>query len=507
MRIVTRFSLGFALALLPLVGVLAYVAAQVDRLATANQSVTTVQFQAITESARLFRQLELLEEYTEKYAVSDDARYVERVRESENLADAALNALLDLELSSGQRDETSLFSADWLDFRGDFGLTLAEVQSGARPTRELSPLLARLDGLRGRALDVAAATQATLDEEAAAAADVQSNTERMSWTVALGAVALSLVVFLLTFRAINRPLSELAAGTRAVARGEFSFQIADTGTGEFGALSRAFNGMVRSIYKLLRMKSEFVSHVSHELKTPLVSIQETSQLLLDEIPGGLNEKQRRLLELNVQATRRLAAMITDLLELSRAERGLRYDLHANDLGDLIRDSVAEFEARALDSQIKIITTLPAGALTVICDGDRITQVLQNFLDNALKHTPSGGLIEVRAAVAGDDVVPSGMREALADVGPFVLLEVDDSGPGLPAQERERVFERFYQAGGARAGGVGLGLAICQEIVSAHGGVVWAREGRLGGACFATLLPSAGRPVLPAAGPPSEELRT
>ena len=487
MRVVTLVSVGFAAAVLPLVAVLAYVVSQVDRLAMANRQLATTQYSAVTESTRLIRQLDLLKQYTEKYAVSDDRRYIARVRDSEDRIDGVLIRLQDPGLSRGQREEAARFDDAWKRFRPAFERALSSTVADAAVTT-LQVHLPDMSALQDQALAIEAATRSALTRESEAAAAVRSTAERMSWATALGAAALSAVIFLLTFRAIQGPLSRLVAGTRAVARGDFSFRIENTGGGEFADLSKAFNSMVGSIYKLLRMKSDFVSHVSHELKTPLVSMHETNQLLLDGLPGPLTHKQRRLLELNVRATRRLSSMITDLLELTAAERGMQYDRRANDLCEIVRASAEEVEARALDVNIEIRLRLPSHPVRIACDRDRIIQVIQNLIDNALKHTPAGGTVEVRVGEAVDSVVPSGMREQIGDFRSFVLLEVDDSGPGLSPGEQQKIFERFYQGEGAKPGGVGLGLAICREIVDAHGGVVSTRVGQLGGACFVVLLP-------------------
>ena len=167
---------------------------------------------------------------------------------------------------------------------------------------------------------------------------------------------------------------------------------------------------------------------------------------------------------------------------------MQYDRKVNDLCEIVRASSEEFEARALDIDVTIQLCLPSNPVAVPCDRNRIIQVFQNLLDNALKHTPGGGMVEVRVGDAGNTVVPSSMFERIGDSRSFVMLEIDDSGPGLPVREQEKIFERFYQGEGAKPGGVGLGLAICREIVDAHGGVVSTREGRLGGACFAVFLP-------------------
>src|SRR5690606_24002860 len=148
-----------------------------------------------------------------------------------------------------------------------------------------------------------------------------NDTARVATVVGLGAIAVSLIVMTLLIRAIQRPLRQLIRGTRAVAGGNFEYRARPLARDELGEVTEAFNHMADALGELERLKAELVSRVSHELRTPLVAMIETNRLLLDEIPGPINGRQRRMLELHASAAERLSAMIQDLLELSTMEAG------------------------------------------------------------------------------------------------------------------------------------------------------------------------------------------
>jgi two-component system sensor histidine kinase GlrK len=202
-------------------------------------------------------------------------------------------------------------------------------------------------------------------------------------------------------------------------------------------------------------------------------MQETTNLLLDEVIGPLNERQRRLLVLNVDAGRRLSRMIGELLDLSVVRAGLPCS-EDRDLVGLTLVAVSQLEALALEREIELRSELSSEALIARCDPDRVIQVVQNLVENALKYTPRGGVIAVRLSRHLDSA----------------RLEVEDSGAGIPEADRERVFEKFFRREGlASDGGAGLGLAICREIVEAHGGSIWVNDAsRLGGAALHVALP-------------------
>lgn len=228
--------------------------------------------------------------------------------------------------------------------------------------------------------------------------------------------------------------------------------------------------------ELERMKSNFLSVVSHELKTPLHSIKGFVDIILMGKTGPINAIQRDFLNTVKEQTAQLQRLINDLLEFSRLESG-QVKLHPQEveLAGLADEVMEKLAPLAEEGRVKLISTLPADFPTVEADRVRLEQVLTNLIDNAIKFTPAGGSITISGEHLGDRV----------------RLRVTDTGIGIPMEERERIFDRFYQvdSGSTRSyRGTGLGLTICKHIVEQHQGRIWV-EGREGeGATFVVELP-------------------
>jgi signal transduction histidine kinase len=320
--------------------------------------------------------------------------------------------------------------------------------------------------------------------------------ELVLMSATLLALAISILVSLLIVRSISKPLGHLTEGTRAIAEGKFFYRLDTTRNDEFSELARDFNTMTLRLNELDKLKKDFVSHVSHELKSPLASMQETIQLMLDQIPGPLTEKQRRLLELNRQSGRRLTSMIGNLLDLARTEAGvMEYELKSLELAPLVRNAIAELEVLAHERQIQIEAAFKEEPLLVICDGDRIVQVLVNLIGNAIKFSPKAGIVWVQmdAVQSIPEKMPDQWRRLIGDAGKdgyFGLVTVADSGPGIPDWDKEKIFEKFHQVKQGKklpGQGAGLGLAISRTIVQAHGGAIWTDDNPGGGSRFFLLL--------------------
>jgi two-component system sensor histidine kinase GlrK len=340
--------------------------------------------------------------------------------------------------------------------------------------------------------------------------------ERLSWLAGVGVLVLSVLLSALLVRSIVEPLGRLAEGTREVSAGRFDYRLESSGGDEFAHVARDFNSMTGRLHELDRMKQDFVAKVSHDLKTPLSSMQETIGVLLDGLAGPLSAKQRQLLELNLDSGRRLSAMLTKLLDLSRIEAGLQPDFQMLDVAQLVRRSMDRADAARTERMFQVRFTEPEHRLLLRGDDVAISQLVDNLLENAIKFSPSDGVISVRVSewpsgAEGVDV-PSAHAAVVRRAGMrgnALLLVVADEGPGIPDEEKERVFTRFYQAEAGRAargrGGVGLGLTICHEIVAAHGGAIWVADNEPRGSLFCVLLPGAvaaadsrGAPVTTAA---------
>jgi two-component system, NtrC family, sensor histidine kinase KinB len=234
---------------------------------------------------------------------------------------------------------------------------------------------------------------------------------------------------------------------------------------------------VTKFHLLDRLKSDMVSTVSHELKTPLTSVQMAVHLLLEEVVGPLTPKQVELLLAARQDADRILAMIDDLLDLTRIEQGrVKLDLRPIPSGELLGEAVTRMQPRAADAGVELLTEVNGEDLPVMADRDRIDHVFDNLILNAIQHTPRGGLVRLTARPEAD----------------AVRVDVRDTGQGIPREHLPRLFEKFYRIPGAsRTGGAGLGLAIVREIITAHGGRVDVASQPGKGTTFTFTLP-AGR---------------
>jgi signal transduction histidine kinase len=272
------------------------------------------------------------------------------------------------------------------------------------------------------------------------------------------ALALSVFVGWWLSRRITRPVQQLTTAAEAVAEGHFDQAVQIQSRDELGRLGQTFNDMTTRLQAARQMQVDFVADVSHELRTPLTSIKGTIETLREGAVNDLDVRDR-FLETVETETDRLIRLVNDLLVLSRADSAaLNLSRKPTDVGQLVQavaDRLAE-QARALDLALR--TEIDPDVPLAWADADRIEQVLRNLMDNAIKYSRPGGSITLRVSTAPERLV---------------LVQVIDQGIGIPTAELPRVGERFYRVDKARArGGHGLGLAIAQSLVRAHGGELW-----------------------------------
>jgi signal transduction histidine kinase len=494
MKIATRIISGYGVLIALLALILGYQVVAIHRMQSIGNTVSRVNFQAAIASLQLMRDRDLVEEYAKKALVLGDPEYTEQLRSFMQDLNSSLELIQSKPLSGREREEVDRVAQFWDSFRN----ALSREQARGTVTRQAFPaeLQDALDTMRTQCYTVYQRLLESIATEAERSRETGRRAEMLSWFAALSALVISALVSLLIVRSISIPLKQLTEGTRAIAAGKFYYRLDTSGNDEFAQVARDFNTMTERLGELDIMKKEFVSHVSHELKAPLASMRETTQLLLERIPGPLSDKQQRLLELNMQSARTLSSIIGNLLDMSKIEAGImEYDLRPQPLTPLVGAALAQYEAQAAEKKIALGTELPAGQLLVDCDGDRIVQVIANLLGNAVKFTPKGGVIRVRVERVAEapGQLPPKWHDHLSDEEPsdgFALVTVADSGPGVPDPNKETIFEKFHRATPKRkqAGqGVGLGLAISQTVIEAHRGAIWVQDNPRGGSVFCVLL--------------------
>ena len=475
MRLSRTFGLGAALAVLPLVIGLALVVDRLQGLASQSERVMLRQLTAVRLGTGVVTRLDRLAEFERKFAVSGDPGYAQKAEEVAAAIDTQLERIDRPDLGARGDADLASFLQSWQQFRKkkitEMGPDVEPVESLAQDVRAL---------LR-RAHEAAV-------EDVEQASRTRAAAIRAAVIATIVALLSSATVLILVVRRVRRRLDDFVDATATVSRGSFSAKLDFGGDDELGRVATAFNEMVSALDELERLKADFISSVSHELRTPLVAMVETNEALLDDIAGPLTGQQRRMITLNGNAARRLSVMIGDLLELSVVRNGLRYRMKPTPLNSVVEDAVSELSARARERRLELRLRVEDEKLSLTADRDRLLQVVQNLVDNAIKHTPSDGLIEVSLQQQHrSSLVQAPFRGPLTE-HQFAVIRVADTGPGIPPIDRERVFEKFFRRQGVSADGVGLGLAICREITHAHRGAIWIEDGHLGGASVCVALP-------------------
>lgn len=452
-----------AAQLAPLVPLLLTGLLTVTALFTMTRSVRQVsevqirKIEVAAETIELFRQ-----EYAslELYAATGDTRYLEEGERRSNSVRARLEILSpgDTELVQALNDYEAL---------SGLGGGPAETDAASRHARDM---------VRALQAEHTALRDGLQDELSRVAATGGSTGAFIIFMVGLVLVIGGFISYLVT-RDLSRSVRELDRGTAALAAGDFEYRLAVDGDDEFAQLGDAFNHMAGRIAALDRMKIDFFANVSHDLKTPLTSMSEAVDLMAEEVPGPLTTKQRRLIRILRDDVRRLRSLVANVLDLSRM--GTRQaDLAPGDLEICVARVRDDLELLAARKRVRIELDVPAGLPKVFVNRGMIEQVVMNLVTNALKFSPRDGVVRLEAR--------EGAREGDRDA---IRVVVQDQGPGVPEGYRTRIFERFFQVDG-KQGGTGLGLYICKEILTAHGGRIWVEEAEDGGAAFVFTLPVA-----------------
>ncbi len=291
-----------------------------------------------------------------------------------------------------------------------------------------------------------------------------------------GVLALAAAFFLaiLIGRWIANPLKDIASASKRIAGGD-TRPIVPHGPAEVKDLANSFNEMAAKVQSSQRSQRDFVANISHELKTPLTAIQGFAQAIFD---GAVNSPEMINQAAGVILTEsdRMYRLVNDLLTLARLDAGTASLVSESvDLSDLLQRVAAKFEPAARAGQI-ILTHQIESIPVINGDGDRLVQVFNNLVDNAIKYTPANGWVHISTRVVGDQVE----------------IKVADSGSGIAPEDQERIFERFYQADKSRHGGagrgVGLGLAIARQIIQAEGGSITVSSTLGQGSAFIVRLP-------------------
>jgi two-component system sensor histidine kinase GlrK len=461
---------AFTLVMLPLVGALAYSAWNTERLAGLSRSAVFNASQAARASRSLVDRIAAIERVAQQMAVLNDPElavdYARIHRSFKQLADEIAQLPLDdaqaAALTRTVEQEQSLYDL------------LTEYPRHKTDTKVVS---ARMDGLIESAREVLAINNRIVDREVHRLRVKAEQVQRGLIVLVFLSTAVALTIALALTRYIARPISEIDGAIRQLGGADFSKPIAVRGPEDLRYLGRRLDWLRRRLDEFETQKNRFLRHVSHELKTPLTAIREGAELLNDKVAGPLAPTQAQVVSIMRDNSVKLQRLIEELLDYQRAlHAAASLEVRPIMLDELVRDAARSHELAAQAKGLKL--TIDAQAASLEADPQKLRSIVDNLISNAVKFTPTGGTIEVRArALSGEAVI-----------------EVKDTGPGVPPEERESIFNLFFRgrtkADGGRVKSSGLGLAIARELVEAHGGQIAVVPGKSGanGAHFRVTLP-------------------
>ncbi len=456
---------SFALVVLPLIAALLYAASSVDRLAAQSQQVITHAVKASETGQKLLEQITVMERNLRQYQVLADDILLQVYEANRDKFIETLASLAELPLPEALRQRVNQLAWDETDF-------YARVQEHKNDLRSLDVSVA-LSVLDKQAQQILLQSQQLIDTEVAnTQAEAEQTQHNLFWLIAaLVPAMLLLVAFLVVV--INRPLRRLDDGIRRLGAGDFSVALKLDGPRDLEQLGERLDWMRGRLMEVEADKKRFLQHISHELKTPLTTLREGSELLAEEIPGALTSQQREVVELLQQNSLQLQKLIEDLLTYNTATRDAVLNLQSLRFDELVRDVVDEYKLSVMARRLWFEVEL--AEVSVVADMAKLRVIIDNLLSNAVKFSPNKGRIKVGLSSEAD----------------YAVLDVQDQGPGIAPAQQEKIFEAFYQGTDAyisHVNGTGLGLSIVWEYLHAHGGMIEVVDEGLPGAHMRIQLP-------------------
>jgi len=470
---------GFTLVAVPLVGALAYSAWHTELLAEQSRSAVFSASQAARASRSLVNRIGSIERLAQQVSMLEDSELVADYQRVHGSFKQVATELMQLPLDDAQRAALLKTVAQEQHLYDRLGVR-PKVRLSAREIGRLTEELAE------NAYEVLAISYLVADREVVRLRANAEAVQRQLVLLVLFGTAVALATALILSRYIARPIAELDGSIRQLGDANFSREIRVSGPEDLQTLGERLDWLRRRLAELEAEKNRFLRHLSHELKTPLTALREGAELLNDQVGGPLAPPQRQVVSIMRDNSIKLQRLIEDLLDYQRA-------LHA----------AASLEPRpvALDALVREVThshelamrakaqtlTLELDRVTLDADPEKLRSILDNLLGNAVKFTPGGGSIGIAARLAGEG-------------GAQAVIDVVDSGPGVPPDERDVVFNSFFRGRAQASGrieGTGLGLAIAREFVEAHGGRISVVPQQNGGH-FRVVLPRKAARILAAA---------
>ncbi len=457
---------GFTIVAAPLLFAIVNAAVQMNRLSNRSEQLVVHGMQGTRNNQVLFEQISALERNARLYRIIGNADFLDAYARNNVRLNAAADELLRLPVNAES-------AKDLEALRSETKRLLEELRQAPPNSPQMAGVIEAFPPLTDLVTKISDQTNAQIDDELSSLqSEAQLAQRHLFWqTLLLVPMTLAVVgVFTYLFgrplRAIDRAISELGRGT-------FSRPIAISGPADLERLASQLEWLRVRLLDLAQEKNRFLRHMSHELKTPLANIREGTELLMDGAVGELQSAQREVTAILRENGMKLQRLIENLLSFSAWQaKSVGLEITEFKLRPLIK-SVLENQQLTLVAQ-RVRLDVQVEDLAPMADRGKLRLILDNLLSNAIKFTPRGGTISIHAR---------------AERGQLIM-DVMDSGPGIPAEERSRIFEAFYQGKTPQGGhvkGTGIGLSVVTEFVNAHGGSIEILEAKAG-AHFRVRLP-------------------
>jgi two-component system sensor histidine kinase GlrK len=459
---------GVALIAVPLLIAILTAVLQIRDLSDTGQKIVIQGVTGARASQALFGQIASLERTARLYQVLNDPKLLDLYATQDERLSATREQLHSLATGSARPT---------LEHLGQLQQTLrarvmsTPANSSAATASNLSGRFTELGELVER---VAEQNNAQVDAEVAALEErTLEARKRLLWEAALLLPLAVIAVFVLTL-GVGRPLRQLDRAISELGEGRFTHPIAVAGPHDLERLGGQLEWLRQRLLELAHERNRFLRHMSHELKTPLANIREGTELLMDGAVGELDSNQREVAAILRENGIKLQRMIENLLSFS-AWQTSSVGLEATEfrLRPLVKQVLENQQLTLLSQRVRLDVRVED--VTLVADRGKIRLILENLVSNAVKYSPKGGTIHLQARAAG----------------PQLVLDVADSGPGIPLEDREHVFEAFYTGRAARSTavkGTGIGLSVVLEFVAAHGGTIQIVDGQYPGAHFRITMP-------------------
>jgi two-component system sensor histidine kinase GlrK len=439
---------SFVLVAAPLIAALAYSAWHSEQLAEQSRHAVFNAAQAARASRTLVNRIGSLERLA---TLDTPGAGADLARVHQSFRQVAHDLLL-LPLEEGQ---LAALKRTMAQEEGLYALLTAPRSGRGGPDRRRIAALAA--ELAENASEVLAISTQVADREVLRLRADAESVQRQLVLLVIFSTAVALGLALALTRHIARPIAALDAAIRQLGGADFSRPIAVRGPEDLQTLGERLDWLRRRLAEVESEKNRFLRHLSHELKTPLTALREGAELLHDEVGGPLSLSQRRVVEIMKDNSIKLQRLIEELLDYQRAlHAAAALQVKPVSLKSVVQEAMRSHELAAQAKGLRI--EVDAQATTVQVDPEKLRSVVDNLVGNAVKFTPAGGSVAVLARASGDQA----------------LIDVIDSGPGVPVEERDSIFDSFFRGrakASARVEGSGLGLAIAREFVEAHGGKI------------------------------------